>query len=478
MKSIYFKNFLISAGMVIASFFIVAAAFVVLCRSFVINDKREAMSSNAQEIVRVARTISQDGEGLSSWDLRMYLTSVARITGNHVFITDSEGTVMSCSDIEVICEHIGRQMSMQTMIALHSNGELNILTDLNGFYPVTHYVIATPITLRPDSEPVGYVFIGSDSSTIMDAWGTFVIVFYATTVAVLLVAVIMAYFTSKHQAKPINQMVSAAHSFARGDFSARIEDDGREDEIGELTHSFNAMAEALEVAEQQRQEFISNVSHELKTPMTAISGFADGILDGTIPPESQNQYLSTISSETKRLARLVRRMLDVSQLQASTPSKLHRSEFDVSELLLRTLLNFEQKINQKGLDVDVQIPEERMMVLADEDAINQVIYNLLDNAIKFAEQGTVIGLSLWKQGGRAYTAVRNTGETIPESELPLIFDRFHKTDRSRSQDRDGVGLGLYIVKSIINNHDQDIFVTSKDGVTEFVFTLAIAPKQD
>jgi len=474
MNSIYFKNFLISAVLVIFCFLIVGTAFVVLGRGFLISDKRETMSANARELALVAQTLSQEEDALSSWELRMYLTSVAHITGNHIFLTDAEGTVISCSDREMICAHMGRQIGSQSLILLRTNGELNTLTDLGGFYEDTHYVIAEPITLMGSGELVGYVFVGYNSGAIMDAWHTFLLVFAATSAAVLLVAVLMAYVASRRQAKPIKQMVSAAHSFARGDFSARIEDDGREDEIGDLTRSFNTMAEALEQAERRRQEFISNVSHELKTPMTAISGFADGILDGTIPPESQKQYLTTISSETKRLARLVRRMLDVAQIQASTPAALHKTVFDVSELLLRTLLNFEQKVNGKGLDVDVQVPEERMMVRADEDAINQVIYNLLDNAIKFAEAGTAIGISLWKQGGKAYVAVRNHGETIPENELALIFDRFHKTDRSRSQDREGVGLGLYIVRSIINNHDQDIFVTSKDGVTEFVFTLDMA----
>ena len=123
--------------------------------------------------------------------------------------------------------------------------------------------------------------------------------------------------------------------------------------------------------------------------------------------------------------------------------------------------------------MDVQIPEESVVVLGSKDGITQVIYNLMDNAVKFARRHTTLGLSLWKQDGKAYVSVKNEGDTIPPEELPLLFDRFHKTDRSRSLDRDGVGLGLYIVKTILNNHDEDIFVTSKDGVTEFIFTVAL-----
>ena len=140
------------------------------------------------------------------------------------------------------------------------------------------------------------------------------------------------------------------------------------------------------------------------------------------------------------------------------------------------LLSLEHKITDKGLDVDAQLPEEAVMVRGEQDAINQVVYNLIDNAAKFAPRGSVLRLAVWKQTGKAYVSVENDGETISPEELPLIFDRFHKTDKSRSQDRDGVGLGLYIVKTILDNHGEDIFVTSRDGVTRFVFTMTVAEK--
>ena len=268
-------------------------------------------------------------------------------------------------------------------------------------------------------------------------------------------------------------MASAARRFAHGDFSARVADEGREDEIGELTESFNMMAESLEKSEQLRSEFIANLSHELKTPMTTISGFADGILDGTISKDEQDRYLATISSETKRLSRLVRQMLQMSRIQSvDTPALLSRS-FNLSEVIMRTLLTFEGKITQNGLDVDAQLPEESIIVRGDEDSITQVVYNLLDNAIKFSEPGTAIGISLWKHGGKAFVSIKNHGETISPQELPFIFDRFHKTDKSRSLDRDGVGLGLSIVKTILNNHNEDVSVTSREGVTEFIFTVKL-----
>ena len=209
--------------------------------------------------------------------------------------------------------------------------------------------------------------------------------------------------------------------------------------------------------------------------MTSIAGFADGLLDGTIPKEQADHYLTIISSETKRLNRMVRRMLDLSRLQAEDPGQLLKMQFDVSELLRRTLLSLIGKIEAKQLDVDTQIPEEPIIVRGSEDMINQVVFNLLDNAIKFAKPGTQLGLSLWKQGNKAYVSVKDTGEGIPADDLPFIFDRFHKSDRSRSLDREGVGLGLHIVKTILNRHNEDITVTSMNNVVEFVFSLTLVP---
>ena len=248
------------------------------------------------------------------------------------------------------------------------------------------------------------------------------------------------------------------------------------DEMGALIDSFNKMADSLQNAENRRSEFIANVSHELRTPMTTIAGFADGILDGTIPKDQETKYLTSIRDETRRLSRLVRDMLDASQTRARAADPSKRTVFDLTELMLQTLLSFEARATQKNLDVDPQLPENHIMVIADKDAITRVIYNLLDNAVKFATPGSCLTLRLYRDAQKAYVSIKDIGETIPPDDLPFIFDRFHKSDRSRSLDKDGVGLGLYLVKSIINSHDEDIAVKSEDGATEFVFTLKLADK--
>ena len=280
---------------------------------------------------------------------------------------------------------------------------------------------------------------------------------------------------TRHMARPLDEMAAASRKFARGDFSVRVrQTEDPTDEMGALIESFNKMADSLEQAEKRRSEFIANISHELRTPMTTIAGFADGILDGTIPPQEERKYLTSIRDETRRLSRLVREMLSITQAKARAANPTTRSNFDLTELVLQILLSFESRATKKNLDVDPQLPDDHIMVRADRDAITQVIYNLLDNAVKFSEPGSCLVLKLYKDNGKAYVSVKDRGETIPPDDLPFIFDRFHKSDRSRSMDKDGMGLGLYLVKTIINSHDEDIAVKSEDGVTEFVFTLPLA----
>lgn len=459
--------------LVVISFFILGTSIVMLGRSFALNQKRDSIALSASEISKAASAFCENGDP-NAWYLRLIISSLARSTGNHIFITDIQGIVVSSSDMDVVSPYIGKQINISVMEQLYKTGKFQQLTTLGNFYNERpYYVVALPIESNISDNLVGYIFVGSDCTEIVDAWGTASTVFVTTAIIVMMLALILSYYTSKRQSEPLLEMAAAARRFAHGDFSARVADEGRQDEIGELTESFNTMVESLEKSEQLRSEFIANLSHELKTPMTTIAGFADGILDGTIPKNEQDKYLATISSETKRLSRLVRQMLHMSKIQSVDTAALLSRNFNLSEVIMRTLINFESKITQHGLDVDAQLPEESIIVRGDEDSITQVVYNLLDNAIKFSETGTTLGISLWKQSGKAFVSIKNHGENISPQELPFIFDRFHKTDKSRSLDRDGVGLGLSIVKTILNNHNENISISSKDGVTEFVFTVKL-----
>lgn len=478
MKNVYLRNFVATATLVFMCFLLVAVSFVGIGRGYIINDYRERMDNNASEVARTASAIA-DGDSLTSWSLSMTLSSISRTTGNQVFITDETGKIVSCSDRAPMCEHLGHQIPADVMQTLETTGEYDQMSTLGGLYEKNRYAVARPIKTSADGKDIiGYVFITNVVDNILKTWSSLTGITAIVTIGVFAAAMIVSLMYSKHMAKPLDEMAAASRRFARGDFSVRVRQrEDPTDEMGALIDSFNKMADSLENAEERRSEFIANISHELRTPMTTISGFAEGLLDGTIPPEDEKKYLRAISDETKRLSRLVRDMLDVSQLRNRAADPTKRIDFDLTELTLQTLLSFESRATKKNLDVDPQLPDNHIMVHADKDAITQVIYNLLDNAVKFASPGSCITVRIYKDNGKAYVSVRDYGETIPPDDLPFIFDRFHKSDRSRSLDKDGVGLGLYLVKSIINSHDEDIAVTSRDGMTEFVFTLALAKNE-
>ena len=478
MKNVYLRNFVATATLVFICFLLVAVSFVGIGRGYIINDYRGRMDNNAAEVARTAAAIA-DGDSLTSWSLSMTLSSISRTTGNQVFITDENGKIISCSDRAPTCEHLGKQIPDDVMGTLRSFGEYDQMSTLGGLYDSKRYAVARPIKSGTGNHDIiGYVFISNGVGNILKTWSSLTAITAMVAVGVFVAAMLVSLMYSKHMAKPLDEMAAASRRFARGDFSVRVpQRDDPADEMGALIESFNKMADSLELAEARRSEFIANISHELRTPMTTISGFAEGLLDGTIPPEDEKKYLRAISDETKRLSRLVRDMLDVSQLRNRGADESKRIDFDLTELTLQTLLSFESRATKKNLDVDPQLPDNHIMVHADKDAITQVIYNLLDNAVKFASPGSCITVRIYKDADKAYVAVRDYGETIPPDDLPFIFDRFHKSDRSRSLDKDGVGLGLYLVKSIINSHDEDIAVTSRDGMTEFVFTLSLAKNE-
>ena len=344
-------------------------------------------------------------------------------------------------------------------------------TDVDGLYSNKRFVVGVPAISEDTPDPVGMVYAVSSTTSLDTMWSGFIGLFFMTAFVVLMISFMASSITTMRQIQPIREMAKATRRYAEGDFDIRMNDYGRDDELGELAASFNNMAENLQQTERQRREFITNISHELKTPMTTIAGYTDGILDGTIPPENERQYLQIISDESRRLSRLVRRMLDVSQLQAIDPLR-EGKHFDICESMRRVLISMERKITDRNLDVEADIPEEPILVLGDKDMITQVIYNLLENATKFAREGSTLYLGVTTIDGKARVTVRNEGDTIPAEELPLLFERFHKSDKSRSEDKDGYGLGLYIVKTILEQHKEKISVTSEDGVTAFSFSLA------
>lgn len=474
-QSLYWRQLFVTAGMVMLTLFLLGASFFSLSYNYARSQKSDELLSKAQIMSQLSVSYLESGKDLTIEELRndrdfqRLASFAATVSDVHFMICDETGHVLLSTDSDLI----GRTVTMPESLTrqIMTKGTASVRSSLDGLYEQRRFVVGVQAMNPENMEVVGEVFAVSTTASLDAMWKGFIGLFFMTAFVVLMVAFMASSITAMRQVQPIREMVQATRRYAEGDFDVRMQDYGREDEIGELAASFNNMAESLQQTERQRREFIANISHELKTPMTSIAGYTDGILDGTIPPENERQYLQIISNESRRLSRMVRRMLDVSQLQAIDPLR-SGSHFDICESMRRVLISMEKKINDRHLDVDADIPEEPILVLGDNDMITQVIYNLLENAAKFAREGSTLYLGVANIDGKARVTVRNLGDTIPAEELPLLFERFHKSDKSRSEDKDGVGLGLYIVKTILEQHKEKINVTSENGVTTFSFSLA------
>jgi len=474
MKTTFSRTFFLAAVVLLAALLLVGASFQVLVRNLMTRQTEKALQDDCATIAGLASAYYGEGS-LSTKDFFVNLSIATQVSGADAVICDSRGKLVLCSDSPMGCSHQGMVLSGDYMQQVYRDGMVLDTGLIEGLYQDTRYVVGMPILDTRTATPVGVVIVSTPASTAMSMLDKLADAYMLVSVLVVLVAGVAILLMARKQSSPLKDMAKAASDFGHGHLDARVDvDEGSPQEVQELALAFNNMASSLQKSEYQRQEFVANVSHELKTPMTTISGYVDGMLDGTIPPERHNQYMQLVSQETKRLSRLVRSMLDISRMQDqdSFPQE-SLSRFSVDECVGQVLISFEQKITEKRLEVDVDFPEHTVYTRANPDAITQVVYNLVDNGVKFCPEGGTLRLQIREGNGKLYVSVGNDGDTIPPEELPLVFDRFHKLDKSRTQNREGWGLGLYIVKTLICRHGEDISVASQNGKTEFTFTLPL-----
>ena len=467
-KSLYWQQFMLTAGLVLLTMVLLGVSFFALSYNYTLSERRDEMETRATLVARMSVDFLRSEVGGDVQKDLQDLAGVASLMSDVNFlICNDQGNVLLTSDERLV----GRVVTLPAdiMSRIVDKGTFEGAHTV-GVYEHKQVVVGVPVT-ETGGGRIGFVLAVTETTELMEMWRSFIGLFLMTSAIIMLVSFIATSFVSMRHAQPIQEMVQATRAYAGGDFDVRISTEDLGEEMGELAASFNSMADSLAETERQRRDFIANVSHELKTPMTTIAGYTDGILDGTIPPAKEKQYLQIISDESRRLSRLVRRMLDISQIQSL---EMRLAEFDLCESMRLALLSMEQRILQRELDVEADIPDDSVLVLGDNDLITQVIYNLLENATKFAAPHSALYLGLAVCGDKAEVTVRNTGLTIPPEEIPLLFERFHKSDKSRSVDKDGYGLGLYIVKTIVEQHKETISVTSEDGVTAFRFTVRLA----
>ncbi len=477
-KSVFTKHIVVFMAIIVIGYLALTAVLGVTADRYAAASNRKAQENFAYAIKNTVQKQFATSD-YNDFNLFAYYESEALSreldivsqysAGMHIFIVEPRGYLLvSDPDSEKYLQ--GMKLN-PSALWYDEDGVYSAKSNLNGFLPTELLVYS--LQLVHSTAVCGYVFVCSEQSNVASFAGDFMRTVSAASLLLLTVTLIAVYFISKRMIKPIREMSAVAGDFAKGKFDVRIPVRGR-GELSELAIAFNNMALSLENTEQIRRDFIANISHELRTPMTSIAGFVDAMREGVIPEEKHDHYLEVISGEVKRLSRLVSSLLDITRIQAGE-YKLHKTEFDICETARRIILSDEQRLVAKKLDVEFRCDEERMMVYADPDAVHQVLYNLCDNAIKFSKEGGKWRVSVLHSVEKIFVSVFNEGEGIPEQELPFVFGRFYKEDKSRALDQSGLGLGLYISKAILDAHGEEIWVKSESGSNcEFVFTLSKA----
>ncbi len=459
------KFFFITTAIIIISLTIMMMILSVVLNYYMSKSTHTTLSAACKQVGSYAEGIENAyGEG----EFLILLRSIADVSQADIFITDGDGAVLVCACDEwqenKKCLHSSYIVPKSIIESTQKDDNL-IISTIN-MYKYPQYVASAPINAN---DPY-YVFATTPLSAVRELMSTVSKIYFLLAAIPIVIMFFAIYAMTYRLTKPLKSMSEAAKAMAKGDFSKRIPVTS-DDEIGELAISFNMMTNSLAQLEGMRRSFVGNVSHELKTPMTTIGGFIDGILDGIIPPERHEYYLNIVSQEVKRLSRLVEGMLSMSRLE-SGQSVLKPQKFDFSQLLCTIVIGQEQRIEQNNLQINGLDTIENINITADKDLIYQAVYNLVDNAIKFTNKDGKIEFSLYEQNGNIVFTITNSGKGIPEKELPLVFERFYKGDKSRSDVKNSTGLGLYIVKTIVTSHKGNISVVSKqDQFTTFKITL-------
>lgn len=498
-KSIFSKLMAIFIFIIVIAFSIEGFILSYFLNSYFTNERAQLLNTTSTEVNSVFSSYLENidySDSFNSTIMKKYLSNSLVLLGNYtksiIWIVDESGHIFH-SSVNLPQAVADKYTDSTNTIKIPESKQFSKLIteetyvsdvgDFNGFFKDKSFSEYGDLWLTvgrsfkyqdPDGKDVMIiVYLHTPVSGLKEARYAIFNYFVISVVVAIAISFILIYIFSLRFSRPLKQIKNAAAKISNGDFEKRLDIKSR-DEIGELAGTFNQMATALQNLEEMRRGFVANVSHELRTPMTSIRGFVEGILDGTIPPERQNHYLTIVRDETNRLNRLVNDLLDLAKMEAGEMT-LNIMPFDINELVRKCVINLETLLLEKNLTVDADFEEEDILVKADADAIERVLYNLMHNAIKFTPASGNIKVMTRIQKGRVEVTVKDNGIGIEGNELDMIWDRFYKTDKSRSRDKTGTGLGLAIVRNIINEHGQNIWVDSRPGEgASFTFTLARA----
>ncbi|WP_296795946.1 HAMP domain-containing sensor histidine kinase, partial [Ruminococcus sp.] len=466
-KSIFTRYFAICSAVILISFCCLGTVLLLVSSRYFLDEKKSLMLKDARALASYTQEKMLEQPDRWREDVAAELKTYAIGSISDYLLCSEDGYVVASTggdDVENIDPDLLTRFNGNTTYSYD---------DLNGVLDEVCHITGDSFTANG---PRYYVLAYSPKSEQDNYTKNIMEIFMVSAIAVLLVVMFLVYFATLKLTAPITEVAEIAKKLGNGDFSVTLPEYTTK-EFNELSIAFNEMAANLKSYDTMRNSFLANVSHELRTPMTSIGGFVDGILDGTIPKSQQNYYMRIISSEVGRLTRLVKSMLNLAKIEAGELEP-NKTTFPVTEPILDTLLTFEPKIDEKNIDIrglDVQ----RINMYADLDLIHQVMYNLIENAIKFVDEGGYIEFSFEDGEDTTSVSIRNSGEGLAEDELPLVFDRFYKTDKSRGIHAQGLGLGLNIARSIVEIHGGKIMVKSLKGeYTEFTFTIPKAEKTE
>ncbi|MCH5211609.1 MAG: HAMP domain-containing histidine kinase [Oscillospiraceae bacterium] len=468
-KSIFGRMFWTYAILLVFVISIITTSMTLLFSRFTERKQIETTSSVARSIEYWTATLQiEQTDALSARAYSRFLDSWSKLIDSDITVVNRDGEVFDSTCAIPYVPDAVLDCIEKNRITVHKS-------DFGGFYKSKVLTVAFPLHYKDNV--IGAILFNKSIADLRHTVLELLLMFIFSALVSLLFAFIIVYIQARKISAPIVKINKTARMIASGSFGERVDITSR-DEIGQLASTFNFMASSIEKVENNRQRFISDVSHELRTPMTSISGFVQGMLDGTIAGEKREEYLRIVFDESTRLTKLVNDMLDMSKMQSDS-FKLDITAFDITELICVCLISLENRINDKNLDVEVDFRPENLKTLGDKDQIKRVIINLLDNAIKFSHNGSTIDIKTSITGGKAHITVSNKGDNIDENDIRHLFDRFYKTDQSRAKDRTGAGLGLSLVQNIIRLHNQTITVDCKpdeDGNTStitFEFTLEV-----
>lgn len=436
-------------------------------------EKKEA-ASLYRESALISSSYAENyfSKSMTLEEIRTQLSTLSGYLSSDIWIVDTRGNIILNTAKPTLAESVeaipdfdvtdfgSKYYQVGTFYDQFSSETLSVFSPITVNYKVRGYVIIH----KPTTSLVNY----ANGLTIL-SYETLALLFFAAFIVLVLFTYVVYI--------PIRKITRAADQYAQGNFETKI-DIHSNDEIGYLAASLNYMANELATLEDDQKKFVSNVSHDFRSPLTSIKGYVEAMLDGTIPVEMQDKYLNIILFETERLNKLTKSLLELNRY-GKHGVMLDITSFDVNQMIRTTALTFEGACNAKKISFNLILSGESLYINADFGKIQQVLYNLIDNAIKFSHNDSSIKIETTEKNEKVFVSVKDTGIGIPKDSLNKIWDRFYKTDLSRGKDKKGTGLGLAIVKEIINAHGENINVISTEGVgTEFIFTLPMAKERD